>query len=69
MNIPALPPTSLYSQQQNYGALPSSGSGSGSGSTAAADALDDLDRDNKLETSLKQIDKKKFNDLLQVAKT
>jgi hypothetical protein len=67
MNIPALPPTSLYSQQQNYGALPSSGSGSGS--TAAADALDDLDRDNKLETSLKQIDKKKFNDLLQVAKT
>ncbi|MBB6288803.1 MULTISPECIES: hypothetical protein [unclassified Pseudomonas] len=65
MAISGLSPTSLYPQQQNYGALPSSGSGSNS----TADALDGLDRENKIETALKQIDKKKFNDLLQVAKT
>ncbi len=65
MSISGLPPTNPYTQQQNYGAS----SSSGSGSSSTADALDGLDRENKIETTLKQIDKKKFNDLLQVAKT
>jgi hypothetical protein len=65
MTISGLSPTSLYPQQQNLGALASSGSGS----TATANALDGIDRENKIETTLKQIDKKKFNDYLQVAKS
>lgn len=65
MSISGFPPTNPYTQQQNYGASSSSESGSNS----TADALDGLDRKNKLETTLKQIDKKKFNDLLQVAKS